>query len=181
MTNLRSHTDFRSSVVPKKLHNYETWRYWEKGDKKWNGTSTYIYASLYGATWKLKFRMILLSCLLISRLHTQWADILWSFRLGFSKDCWKILMIVMCLITSCLAHNPPERSFFLNQQIFFELTRRTDNEVFIHFIFMENSFSFSTALGFPMKFSMAGVFAPGAKGGMTVTSSKVILIMLFHM
>lgn len=118
MTNLRSHTDFRSSVVPKKLHNYETWRYWEKGDKKWNGISTYIYASLYGATWKLKFRMILLSCLLISRLHTQRADILWPFRLGFSKDCWKILMIVMCLITSCLAHNPPERSFFLINRYF---------------------------------------------------------------
>ncbi|XP_051941596.1 apolipoprotein B-100 isoform X2 [Hippocampus zosterae] len=60
----------------------------------------------------------------------------------------------------------------LPPQIFFELTQRTDNEVFIHFIFMENSISFSTALGFPMKFSLAGVFAPGAKGGMTVTSSK---------
>ncbi|XP_061650137.1 apolipoprotein B-100 isoform X2 [Phyllopteryx taeniolatus] len=59
----------------------------------------------------------------------------------------------------------------LPPQIFFEFTSRTDNEFFIHYIFMENSFSLSTALGFPLKFSLAGVFAPGAKGGMTVYSN----------
>ncbi|XP_060918741.1 apolipoprotein B-100 [Labrus mixtus] len=47
------------------------------------------------------------------------------------------------------------------------LTSSTENEVFAHYIFMENSFSLPTAAGFPLKFSMAGVFAPGAKGGLT--------------
>ncbi|XP_056282268.1 apolipoprotein B-100 isoform X2 [Pseudoliparis swirei] len=47
------------------------------------------------------------------------------------------------------------------------LTSSTENEVFAHYIFMENAFSLPTAAGFPLKFSLAGVFAPGAKGGLT--------------
>uniref|UniRef100_A0A8C8CZK7 Vitellogenin domain-containing protein n=1 Tax=Oncorhynchus tshawytscha TaxID=74940 RepID=A0A8C8CZK7_ONCTS len=42
----------------------------------------------------------------------------------------------------------------------------TDNEVFAHYIFMDNKFSLSTASGFPLKFSLSGTFAPGAKGGL---------------
>ncbi|CAJ1074177.1 apolipoprotein B-100 [Xyrichtys novacula] len=48
-----------------------------------------------------------------------------------------------------------------------ELTSSTENEVFAHYIFMENAFFMPTAAGFPLKFSLAGVFAPGAKGGLT--------------
>ncbi|KAM3871405.1 apolipoprotein B-100 [Diretmus argenteus] len=47
------------------------------------------------------------------------------------------------------------------------LTTSTENELFAHYIFMENAFSLPTASGFPLKFSLAGVFAPGAKGGVT--------------
>ncbi|XP_041668257.1 apolipoprotein B-100 [Cheilinus undulatus] len=47
------------------------------------------------------------------------------------------------------------------------LTSSSDNELFAHYIFMENSFSLPTASGFPLKFSLAGVFAPGAKGGLS--------------
>uniref|UniRef100_A0A672YEF9 Apolipoprotein Ba n=1 Tax=Sphaeramia orbicularis TaxID=375764 RepID=A0A672YEF9_9TELE len=54
-------------------------------------------------------------------------------------------------------------------QALFALTSSTDNEVFGHYIFMENSFCLPTASGFPLKFSLAGVFAPGAKGGLTYT------------
>ncbi|XP_029316837.1 apolipoprotein B-100 [Cottoperca gobio] len=50
---------------------------------------------------------------------------------------------------------------------FLALTSSTENEVFAHHIFMENAFSLPTASGFPLKFSLAGVFAPGAKGGLT--------------
>ncbi|XP_062253526.1 apolipoprotein B-100 isoform X1 [Platichthys flesus] len=49
------------------------------------------------------------------------------------------------------------------------LVSSTDNEVFAHYIFMESAFSLPTASGFPLKFSMAGVFAPGAKGGLVHT------------
>ncbi|XP_034531344.1 apolipoprotein B-100 [Notolabrus celidotus] len=47
------------------------------------------------------------------------------------------------------------------------LTSGTENEVFAHYIFMENAFSLPTASGFPLKFSLSGVFAPGAKGGLS--------------
>ncbi|KAM9355030.1 apolipoprotein B-100 [Pholidichthys leucotaenia] len=55
----------------------------------------------------------------------------------------------------------------LPAQAFLELTSRPDNEVFAHYIFMESAFSLPTASGFPLKFSLAGVFAPGARGGLT--------------
>lgn len=35
---------------------------------------------------------------------------------------------------------------------------------------MENAFSLPTTAGFPLKFSLAGVFAPGAKGGLTYSA-----------
>ncbi|XP_068573744.1 apolipoprotein B-100 isoform X2 [Cebidichthys violaceus] len=60
----------------------------------------------------------------------------------------------------------------LPAEAFFTLTSSTENEVFAHYIFMENAFSLPTAAGFPLKFSLAGVFAPGAKGGMTHSSAS---------
>lgn len=38
---------------------------------------------------------------------------------------------------------------------------------------MENAFSLPTASGFPLKFSIAGVFSPGAKGGLTYSFANV--------
>ncbi|KAM4625194.1 apolipoprotein B-100 [Polymixia lowei] len=55
----------------------------------------------------------------------------------------------------------------LPAKAFGALTSSTENELFAHYIFMENAFSLSTASGFPLKVSLAGVFAPGAKGGLT--------------
>lgn len=55
----------------------------------------------------------------------------------------------------------------LPMKAFFSLISSTENEVFAHYIFMESAFSLPTASGFPLKFSLAGVFAPGAKGGLT--------------
>nr|XP_057933173.1 apolipoprotein B-100 isoform X2 [Doryrhamphus excisus] len=65
------------------------------------------------------------------------------------------------------------QAFFrhLPPQVFSDWTSRTGHEVFIHYIFMENAFSLSTASGFPLKFSLAGVVTPGAKGGVAVSSS----------
>ncbi|XP_020787230.2 LOW QUALITY PROTEIN: apolipoprotein B-100 [Boleophthalmus pectinirostris] len=50
---------------------------------------------------------------------------------------------------------------------FFKLTSSADNDIFAHYIFMDNSFSLPTISGMPLKFSLSGVFAPGAKGGLT--------------
>ncbi|XP_069573561.1 apolipoprotein B-100-like [Brachyistius frenatus] len=54
----------------------------------------------------------------------------------------------------------------LPAKAFFALTSSNENEVFAHYIFMENAFTRPTASGFPLKFSLAGVLAPGAKGGL---------------
>ncbi|KAF3844295.1 hypothetical protein F7725_007458 [Dissostichus mawsoni] len=62
---------------------------------------------------------------------------------------------------------------------FFALTSSTENEIFAHYIFMENAFSLSTASGFPLKFSMAGVIAPGAKGGFTHSPAKTMTDLSF--
>ncbi|KAJ8387939.1 hypothetical protein AAFF_G00148730 [Aldrovandia affinis] len=43
----------------------------------------------------------------------------------------------------------------------------TDNSLFAHYIFMDNEFALPTAAGFPLKFSLSGVFSGGAKGGLS--------------
>ncbi|KAG7510147.1 apolipoprotein B-100 [Solea senegalensis] len=55
---------------------------------------------------------------------------------------------------------------YLPYKFLMSLVYSTNNRVFAHYIFMENAFSLPTASGFPLKFSLAGVFAPGAKGGL---------------
>jgi len=47
-----------------------------------------------------------------------------------------------------------------------KLMSGTDNELFAHYIFMDNSFTLPTAAGLPLKFSLSGTFVPGAKGGL---------------
>uniref|UniRef100_A0A3Q2R232 Apolipoprotein B n=1 Tax=Fundulus heteroclitus TaxID=8078 RepID=A0A3Q2R232_FUNHE len=47
-----------------------------------------------------------------------------------------------------------------------KLTSSTENELFFHYIFMETSFSLPTAAGFPLKLSLSGVLAAGARGGL---------------
>ncbi|XP_029352750.1 apolipoprotein B-100-like [Echeneis naucrates] len=49
------------------------------------------------------------------------------------------------------------------------LMASTDNEIFAHYIFMDNKFSTSTASGLPLTFALSGTFTPGAKGGLRVT------------
>ncbi|XP_072314359.1 apolipoprotein B-100 [Eucyclogobius newberryi] len=48
-------------------------------------------------------------------------------------------------------------------------------DVFAHYIFLENGFSLPTLAGMPLKFSLAGVVAPGAKGSLTYPPSIVSL------
>ncbi|KAM8832925.1 apolipoprotein B-100-like [Spinachia spinachia] len=47
-----------------------------------------------------------------------------------------------------------------------DLMSRTDNEIFAHYIFMDNKFLMPTASGLPLTFALSGTFAPGAKGGL---------------
>ncbi|KPP70386.1 apolipoprotein B-100-like, partial [Scleropages formosus] len=50
------------------------------------------------------------------------------------------------------------------------LLSNTDNEIFAHYIFMDNKFFLPTSSGFPLRFSLSGTFAPGAMGGFHVAS-----------
>lgn len=59
------------------------------------------------------------------------------------------------------------------KQAFFALTSSTENDVFAHYIFMEKAFSIATAAGLPLRCSLSGVLAPGAKGGLKYSFSDV--------
>lgn len=52
----------------------------------------------------------------------------------------------------------------------------TDNEIFAHYIFMDNKFVMSTASGLPLKFGLSGTFTPGAKGGIRIAPNMVNLL-----
>ncbi|KAM6915749.1 apolipoprotein B-100-like [Xenentodon cancila] len=56
------------------------------------------------------------------------------------------------------------------------LMSRTDNEMFAHYIFMDNKFTMSTASGLPLTFALSGTFAPGAKGGLNMAPSMKELV-----
>lgn len=47
-----------------------------------------------------------------------------------------------------------------------KLMSSTDNEIFAHYIFMDNKFTMPTASGLPLTFALSGTFTPGAKGGL---------------
>uniref|UniRef100_A0A674EI87 Apolipoprotein Bb, tandem duplicate 1 n=1 Tax=Salmo trutta TaxID=8032 RepID=A0A674EI87_SALTR len=49
------------------------------------------------------------------------------------------------------------------------LMTNTDNEVFAHYIFMDNEFFLPTATGVPLKIALSGTFTPGIKGGLHIT------------
>lgn len=56
-----------------------------------------------------------------------------------------------------------------------KLTSGIDNEVFAHYMFLDKAFTLPTAAGFPLKFSLSGVFAPGAAGGVTFDRRMVTI------
>ncbi|XP_029966918.1 apolipoprotein B-100-like [Salarias fasciatus] len=58
------------------------------------------------------------------------------------------------------------------------LISKTDNELFAHYIFMDNKFILPTASGMPLKFALAGTFTPGAKGGLRFSRSMNELVFM---
>uniref|UniRef100_A0A8C7PE58 Vitellogenin domain-containing protein n=1 Tax=Oncorhynchus mykiss TaxID=8022 RepID=A0A8C7PE58_ONCMY len=53
------------------------------------------------------------------------------------------------------------------------LMTNADNEVFAHYIFMDNVFFLPTATGVPLKIALSGTFTPGIKGGLHITPDMV--------
>lgn len=49
----------------------------------------------------------------------------------------------------------------------------TKNEIFVHYIFMDNKFVLPTASGLPLTFALSGIFTPGAKGGLNFAAKQV--------
>ena len=51
---------------------------------------------------------------------------------------------------------------------------KEDNEVFAHYIFMDNEFLLPTATGVPLKIALSGTFTPGIKGGIAQSSANMV-------
>ncbi|XP_050990114.1 apolipoprotein B-100 [Labeo rohita] len=49
-----------------------------------------------------------------------------------------------------------------------KLISSLENELFVHYMFLDKAFMLPTSAGFPLKLSLSGVLAPGAKGGLTI-------------
>lgn len=57
-----------------------------------------------------------------------------------------------------------------------KLISSLENELFVHYMFLDKAFMLPTSAGFPLKLSLSGVLAPGAKGGLTIDRMMVILL-----
>nr|XP_694827.7 apolipoprotein B-100 [Danio rerio] len=49
-----------------------------------------------------------------------------------------------------------------------KLISSLENEFFVHYMFLDKAFTLPTSAGFPLKLTLSGVLAPGAKGGLTI-------------
>uniref|UniRef100_A0A6Q2X0P1 Vitellogenin domain-containing protein n=1 Tax=Esox lucius TaxID=8010 RepID=A0A6Q2X0P1_ESOLU len=54
------------------------------------------------------------------------------------------------------------------------LISNTDNKLYAHYIFLDERFSLPSMSGLPLKFSLSGVFSPGAKGGLNLSPGMVL-------
>lgn len=59
-----------------------------------------------------------------------------------------------------------------------KLISSTDNEIFAHYIFMDNRFIMPTASGLPLKFALSGTFTAGAKGGLHISPNMNELLFM---
>ncbi|XP_061561136.1 apolipoprotein B-100-like [Phycodurus eques] len=66
----------------------------------------------------------------------------------------------------------------LPAQVVSKLMSGTDNEIFIHYMFMDNKFVLPTASGLPLTFSLSGTFTPGAKGGLRISPNMNELLFM---
>ena len=89
-------------------------------------------------------------------------------------------MINLCLLTVYLTFlsnfskiQDIYNSFFYFSQLMKGLMTKADNEVFAHYIFMDNEFFLPTATGVPLRIALSGTFTPGIKGGLNIASDMV--------
>uniref|UniRef100_A0A8C4GUU3 Vitellogenin domain-containing protein n=1 Tax=Dicentrarchus labrax TaxID=13489 RepID=A0A8C4GUU3_DICLA len=59
-----------------------------------------------------------------------------------------------------------------------ELMSSTNNEIFAHYIFMDNKFIIPTASGLPLTFALSGTFTSGAKGGLRLAPNMKELLFM---
>ena len=62
-------------------------------------------------------------------------------------------------------------------QMMKSLMTTTENEIFAHYLFMDNEFFLPTANGIPLRVALSATFTPGIKGGLKFASDMVIV---FH-
>lgn len=69
------------------------------------------------------------------------------------------------------------------QQLMKGLMAKTDNTMFVHYIFMDNEFFLPTATGVPLRIALSGTFTPGIKGGLKIAGDmvKIIIYIITYM
>lgn len=65
---------------------------------------------------------------------------------------------------------------FLVFQFIKSLFSSTDNELFLHYIFMDNEFYLPTGPGLPLRVAFSGTFTPGVKGGFKISPDMVLFM-----
>ncbi|XP_068199369.1 apolipoprotein B-100-like [Antennarius striatus] len=69
-------------------------------------------------------------------------------------------------------------SMLIPRQVMAKLMSGTDNDIFAHYIFMDNKFVMPTASGLPLTFALSGTFTPGARGGFKISpKTKELMFM----
>lgn len=59
-------------------------------------------------------------------------------------------------------------------QIIQALSKGTQGDLFLHYIFMDNEFDLPTGAGFQLHFTMSGIIAPGAKAGLKIQTKNML-------
>ncbi|KAL2082440.1 hypothetical protein ACEWY4_022258 [Coilia grayii] len=85
-----------------------------------------------------------------------------GMELGYLKTEDLERMVLPCLHTVALMIDNLQRS---PTDFIQELLPNGDNELFAHYIFMDNEFYLPTGPGVPLRVALSGTFTPGVKGG----------------
>lgn len=62
---------------------------------------------------------------------------------------------------------------YLFLQFIRNLFSSVNNNLFLHYVFMDNEFYLPTGTGVPLRIALSGTFAPGVKGGLKIARDMV--------
>lgn len=66
----------------------------------------------------------------------------------------------------------PAFVFLFDPQIVQAISKGTEADLFVHYMFMDNEFELPTGAGFQLQVALSGIMTPGAKAGMKMHYQK---------